>query len=107
MLNISTSIYNAETSMNESFNVSLTLQQSSITVNTYHDLVLLHMLDQFSIKSSHKLYNKTCSISTDCTFYDRFNRPLAVKHIQIESKEKNYLNYRIRILHVLSYNIRI
>ncbi|CAF0837866.1 unnamed protein product [Adineta steineri] len=101
---ISKSIYNAETSMNNSFDVSLISKQSSITVNTYHGLVLSPILDQFSIKSGHKLYNKTCFSSTNCTFDDSFNRQLAVEHIQIESIKKKY---RIRIQHVLSYNIRI
>ncbi|CAF1024715.1 unnamed protein product [Adineta steineri] len=84
-----------------------TRQFIRLIINTYHDLVLSSIRDQFSIKLSHKLYNKTCSSSTDCTFDARFNRPLTVKHIQIESKEKNCLNYRIRILHILSSNIRI
>ncbi|CAF0820721.1 unnamed protein product [Adineta steineri] len=101
---ISKSVYNAEISMNNSFNVLLVSQQSSITVNTYHGLVLSPILDQFSIKSGHKLYNKTCFSSTNCTFNDSFNRQLAVEHIQIESMKKKY---RIRIQHVLSYNIRI
>ncbi|CAF4233278.1 unnamed protein product, partial [Adineta steineri] len=85
---ISKSVYNAETLMNNSFNVSLMSQQSSITVNTYHGLVLSPILDQFSIKSGHKLYNKTCFNSTNCTFDDSFNRQLAVEHIQIESMKK-------------------
>ncbi|CAF1247240.1 unnamed protein product [Adineta steineri] len=101
---ISKSIYSAETSMNNSFNISLLSQQSTITVNTYHGLVLSPILDQFSIKSGRKLYNKTCSSSTNCTFDDSFNRQLAVEQIQIESMKKKY---RIRIQHVLSYNIRI
>ncbi|CAF3833153.1 unnamed protein product [Adineta steineri] len=104
---ISESIYNAETSMNNSFDISLVSQQSSITVNTYHGLVLSPILDQFSIKSAHKLYNKTCFSSTNCTFDDSFNRQLAVEHIQIESIDENYSKYRIRIQHVLSYNIQI
>ncbi|CAF0829136.1 unnamed protein product [Adineta steineri] len=82
-------------------------QQSSIIVNTYHGLVLSPILDQFSIKSGHKLYNKTCRSSTNCTFDDRFNRSLVIEHIQIELIEKNYSNYRIRIQHALSYNIQI
>ncbi|CAF1160173.1 unnamed protein product [Adineta steineri] len=102
---ISKSVYNAETSMDNSFDVSLVSQQSSITVNTYHGLVLSPILDQFSIKSGHKLYNKTCFNSTNCTFDDSFNRQLAVEHIQIESMKK--IKYRIRIQHVLSYNIQI
>ncbi|CAF1197583.1 unnamed protein product [Adineta steineri] len=104
---ISKSIYNAETSMNNSFNALLISQQSTITVNTYHGLVLSPILDQLSIKSGHKLYNKTCFSSTNCTFDDSFNRQLAVEHIQIESMKNNYSDYRIRIQHVLSYDIRI
>ncbi|CAF0713293.1 unnamed protein product [Adineta steineri] len=104
---ISESIYNAETSMNNSFVVSLISQQSSITVNTYHGLVLSPILDQFSVRSGHRLYNKTCFSSTNCTFDDSFNRQLAVEHIQIESIDENYSKYRIRIQHVLSYNIQI
>ncbi|CAF4422748.1 unnamed protein product, partial [Adineta steineri] len=87
--------------MNNSFNISLLSQQSTIIVNTYHGLVLSPILDQFSIRSGRKLYNKTCSSSTNCTFDDSFNRQLAVEHIQIESMKKKY---RIRIQHVLSYN---
>ncbi|CAF1489813.1 unnamed protein product, partial [Adineta steineri] len=52
-------------------------------------------------------FNFHYSCSTDCTFDAQFNRPLTVKHIQIESKEKNCLNYRILILHILSSDIRI
>ncbi|CAF1263870.1 unnamed protein product [Adineta steineri] len=100
----SESIYNAEISMDNSFDVLLMSQQSSITVNTYHGLALSPILDQFSIKSGHKLYNKTCFSSTNCTFDDSFNRQLPVEHIQIESMKKKY---RIRIQHVLSYNIGI
>ncbi|CAF4264413.1 unnamed protein product, partial [Adineta steineri] len=55
--------------------------------------------------SGHKLYNKTCFNSTNCTFDDSFNRQLAVEHIQIESMKK--IKYKIRIQHVLSYNIQI
>ncbi|CAF1551526.1 unnamed protein product [Adineta steineri] len=98
----SKSIYNIKNLLNKPFNVSLMSQQSSIIVNTYHGRVLSPILDQFSIKSGHKLYNKTCRSSTNCTFDDRFNRALVIEHIQIELIEKNYSNYRIRIQHVLS-----
>ncbi|CAF0759329.1 unnamed protein product [Adineta steineri] len=79
---ISESIYNAETSMNNSLDISLVSQQSSITVNTYHGLVLSPILDQFSIISAHKLYKE---------------------HVLVQQ----ITNYRIRIQHALSYNIQI
>ncbi|CAF0876917.1 unnamed protein product [Adineta steineri] len=94
--------------LNKSRNIpSLMLTAYYDSVNTYHGLVLSPILDQFSIKSGHKLNNKTCRSSTNCTFDDRFNRSLVIEHIQIELIEKNYSNYRIRIQHALSYNIQI
>jgi hypothetical protein len=99
---ISKSIFEAKTLSN----VSLESQSSSILVMTFNDLPLSPILDQFSAKSGHELYNKRCFNPTNCTFDDTFNRTIAVQDIEIESM-KNFVNYTIIVRHVLSYNIRI
>jgi hypothetical protein len=102
----SKSIYVVERLSRDPFIVPLISQSSSITVTTYDGLDLSPVLDDFSAKSGHRLYNQQCLKTTRCTFDDTFNRTIAIQHIKIESTN-NFSDYIISIQHVLSYNIQV
>ncbi|UJR16803.1 hypothetical protein I4U23_003702 [Adineta vaga] len=88
-------------------NVPLKLQSTSITVKMRGGQHLPRLLDDFSVTINHPLQNKQCYNSTTCVFDDTFNRPMSIEQIRIESVDKNLMNYRIILRHVLSYNIQI
>jgi hypothetical protein len=103
---VSKSIFKADRMYSVPFTVPLESRSASITVTTFDGLPLSPLLDRFSAKSGHQLYNRQCSEKTNCTFNDTFNRTVAVQQIEIESMT-NFTHYTIIIRHVLSYNIRV
>jgi len=81
-------------------------QTSSITIESFDNLILSPTLDQISKKTGYVLNNRTCSMQTKCSFDDTFNRSIAFKQVELTSID-NFNNYRFTFRHLPSYQINV
>ncbi|CAF1376143.1 unnamed protein product [Adineta ricciae] len=98
---ISNTTYVVENFSRIAMNASLLSRSSSITARLFAGARLSPILDEFSVKSGHRLQNRRCLNRMNCVFDDTFNRSIAVESIRIEP------NHTIIIQHVPSYHIFI